>query len=110
MAWYEPRRRLGVYYPPPLHWIFRALHELSYRVRIAMQAPRLEGAQFFEMQRAYRERRRMADEYARGYLVGWRECFDTCVNAIEDEMDRTDEAWEIGAMLTDTGKPPQQSN
>ena len=23
MAWYEPRRRIGVYYPAPLHWLLR---------------------------------------------------------------------------------------
>jgi hypothetical protein len=29
---------------------------------------------------------RAADEYARGYLAGWRECFNTCLEAVEEEM------------------------
>ncbi len=29
LAWYEPRRRVGVYCPAPLHWIFRAARECT---------------------------------------------------------------------------------
>jgi hypothetical protein len=111
MAWYEPRRRVGVYYPAPLHWIVRALREFRYRLRIAWRAPRLEGAQFFEMQRTHRERQRLAEEYARGYLTGWRECFHACVEAIEEEMADFEQAWDVGALLTEgSNKPPGPSN
>jgi hypothetical protein len=110
MAWYEPRRRVGVYYPAPLNWLARAWRELRYRARIAFASPRLEVAQFFAMQRAHRQKQCMADEYARGYMVGWRECFQTCVEAIEDEMSRGEEVWEIGALLADGGKPPRGDN
>jgi hypothetical protein len=109
LAWYEPRRRVGVYYPAPFHWIARAMKEFAYRVRVAMQAPGIEGVQFLAMQRAHRERQRMADEYARGYMVGWRECFHACVHAIEDEMSHADEVWEIGALLADAGNPKQEN-
>jgi hypothetical protein len=27
MAWYEPCRRIGVYYPIPLHWLLRGIRE-----------------------------------------------------------------------------------
>ena len=104
LAWYEPRRRVGVYYPAPLHWIARAVRNVIYRVRLALEAPGMEGAQFVAMQRANGERQRMADEYARGYMRGWRECFQTCVDAIEDEMSRGDAAWDIGALLTDANR------
>jgi hypothetical protein len=109
MAWYEPNRRVGVYYPAPLHWIVRAIRQFAYRLRVALQAPGIEGAQFLAMQRAHRERQRMADEYARGYMNGWRECFHACVNAIEDEMSHADEVWEIGALLTDGSNPKQEN-
>jgi hypothetical protein len=108
MAWYEPRRRVGVYYPAPLHWVARAVREAVYRLRLALRAPGLEGAHFFEMRRQYRERQRMADEYARGYMVGWRECFATCVDAIESEM-HADDAWEIGALLTNGTNPGREN-
>jgi hypothetical protein len=108
MAWYEPRRHVGVYYPVPLHWVARAVREAAYRLRLALQAPGFEGSQFFEMQRQYRERQRMADEYARGYMAGWRECFATCVDAIEPEM-HADDAWEVGALLTN-GTNPRREN
>jgi hypothetical protein len=110
MAWYEPRRRVGVYYPAPLNWILRALREFRHRLRILLHAPGVEAAQFFAMQRQHQQRQRLADEYGRGYMVGWRECFQTCVEAIEDEMAQSDQVWEIGALLTDGGKPPRPDN
>ena len=110
MAWYEPRRRLGVYYPAPLNWIVRMLRELRCRLSMAIEAPPLDAAQFFAIQRSNYRRQRMADEYARGYLVGWRECFNTCVEAIEDEMSRSNNAWKIGDLLTGGDKPPQRDN
>ena len=109
MAWYEPRRRVGVYYPAPLHWMLRALRELAYRWRIALHAPSLEHLEVFELQRSFAQRQKFADEYARGYLVGWRECYQTCLDAVEDEMTRTDEAWDLGSILTETPKLPRKN-
>lgn len=104
MAWYEPRRRIGVYYPAPLNWVLRALRELEYRLRIALRAPVVECAQVFEMQRAHRERGRLAEEYARGYLSGWRECFRTCLDAVEEEIARVDDAFDASSWLPDVRK------
>jgi hypothetical protein len=100
MAWYEPPRRIGVYYPAPLHWVLRALRELSYRIRVAVRAPRIERAQAFEMNRVHRERQGLADEYVRGYMCGWHECYEACLFAVEDEISQSDEIWEIGDLLT----------
>ena len=110
MAWYEPRRRVGIYYPAPLNWLLRAMREISYRLRIALRAPRIECAQVFDMQRKHRERERLADEYARGYLAGWRECFQTCLDAVEKEMGRVEEVWDIGSILSELPKTPRQEN
>src|SRR5262249_7282738 len=86
MAWYEARRRTGVYYPRLLNWLLGALRELMYRVHLAVRAPRLECAQVFDMQRLHRERERLAVEYARGYVSGWRECFQTCLDVVDEEI------------------------
>jgi hypothetical protein len=99
MAWYEPRRRIGVYYLVPLHRIMHALRKIVYRLRLALYAPSIECAQVFEMQRLHREGQQLADEYARGYLVGWRECFDTCKQAIEEELSNFDDVWSVGGLL-----------
>ncbi len=104
MAWYEPHRRVGVYYPAPLHWILRALREFRYRLRVALRAPRLERAHVIAMERTDHERQRLADEYARGYLAGWRECFHTCLEAVEGEIARSDEMWDVGDLLAGTPK------
>ena len=109
MAWYEPRRRVGVYYPAPLHWLMRAARECVYRVGIALRAPGIERAQVFEMESTHRDRQRLADEYARGYLVGWRECFRDCVKAVQEEITRSDDVWDIGDLLSDTPKAPHDN-
>jgi len=108
MAWYEPRRRVGIYYPAPLNRVLRLMREIRYRLRIALRAPLIECAQVFEMQRKHRERERLADEYARGYLAGWRECFQTCLDAVEQEMGRVEEVWDIGSLLAESPKTPRQ--
>ena len=104
MAWYEAPRRVGVYYPAPLHWVLRGLREFSYRLRVALRAPRIERAQALEMNRLHRDRQRLAEEYARGYIHGWRECYDACLDAVEAEISQVGEVWEIGELLTDTPK------
>ena len=106
MAWYEPRRRVGVYFPAPLHWAIRALREFRYRLRVALRAPAIEQAEVFEMQRTHRERHRLAEEYAHGYLTGWQECFETCLAAVEEEISRVDSVWDAGALLLN---PPTET-
>lgn len=109
LAWYEPPRRVGIYYPAPLHWVLRGLRECSYRLRVALCAPRIERARAFEMNRAHRDRQRLADEYARGYMAGWRECYDACLDAVEEEITRASDAWEIGDVLTNAPKPQRKN-
>jgi hypothetical protein len=99
MAWYEPRRRVGVYFPRPLHWIVRVARELIYRARIAWHAPRIERKEFFDMQRTHRERQRLAEEYARGYLIGWRECFQSCLEVVEDEIRQANDSLDVSGWL-----------
>lgn len=99
MAWYEPRRRIGVYAPVPFHWVLRFAREFKYRLRWALAAPAIEETESLEMERRQQERERLADEYSRGYLNGWGECFDACVSAIEEECDRTKEVWRFGEFL-----------
>lgn len=105
MAWYEPRRRVGVYYPVPLHWVLRGLREFGYRLRIAVEAPRLERAEVYGMQRSQRERERLAEEYARGYMSGWHECFEACLDAVEEEISRVDESYDTSSWVPPDSKP-----
>jgi len=108
LAWYEPRRRVGIYFPTPLHRIARLFVEFDYRLKLALRAPRLERAEFIAMRRTYNDQQRIAEEYSRGYMSGWRECYQACIDAIEGEMDRAEEVWDVGALLTDgTDTRPQ---
>lgn len=110
MAWYEPRRRVGVYYPAPLHWLLRVLREIVHRVRMAVRAPGIERAEVFQMQRTHQERQRLAEEYSRGYMAGWGECFQTCLLAVEEEIGRVDDSWDVGSFLPAPPKPPDSEN
>jgi hypothetical protein len=105
MAWYEPRRRIGVYYPAPLNRVFRTLREFGYRLQIALRAPGTEHAQVFELQRRHHEREHLADEYARGYMSGWHECFRVCLDAVEDEIARVDDPFDAATLLLSEAKP-----
>ena len=62
LAWYEPRRRVGVYFPVPFHWIARACLEFLYRLRLAVRAPHPERAELITMQRSHADQQRMADD------------------------------------------------
>lgn len=100
LAWYEPRRNVGVFFLLPLHWVFRGCRELRNWFWSGVRSP---GAaqQALEVQRMEVQRQRLAEEFARGYLIGWRECFQVCLNAIEDEIARGGEVWDSGRWLPD---------
>jgi hypothetical protein len=85
MAWYEPQRRVAVYFPVPLHGLAAAAREILWRVGLALHAASRERHESHEMQRVFRERQCLAEEYAAGYLAGWHECLDACVEALEGD-------------------------
>ena len=109
MAWFDQGRGVEVHYPVPLHYFLRALREISYRVRVALRAPRIEIAQILQADRSHVERQRFADEYARGYLAGWHECFDTCMQAVEEEVSNAGELWNIGDMVVKGSEPSREN-
>jgi hypothetical protein len=59
------------------------------------------------MERAQQVRQRLAEEYSRGYLAGWRQCSDACVAAVEEELAVTREIWDFGNAL---GHGPREQN
>jgi hypothetical protein len=100
MARYEPQHQVGVYTAMPLSWVGRMLREFRYRVNVAVTAPTLEQEKVLESQRANRDRERRAEEYSKGYMAGWHECFEACLQAVEEEITDADELWKMGAALT----------
>jgi hypothetical protein len=97
MAWFEPRRRVAVYSPFGLHWVFRFARETARRARAAFAVPSIERVEELDLERAHRERQRLAEEYTRGYVRGWREC----LAAVEEELAETNDVWSVGTALTD---------
>ena len=93
LAWYEPRRRVAVYFPSPLHLAARALRDVSWRLQSAWNAMPQERHEANETQRAFRERQLLAEEFARGYLEGWQECFDAWTAAMKGESEERS-GWE----------------
>ena len=108
IAWYEPKHHVDVYSPVPLHWILRLARELFHRVWAAIAVPQLEIAETIEMQRTLQERQRLADEYSRGYLAGWRECFEACLAAV-DELSPLEDVWGLGDLLADSAATKQEN-
>lgn len=91
LAWYEPRRRVGIFLPAPLHRMARALRELKWRIGVAWKAPTRERQDVFDLQRDHREQQKLATEYARGYLQGWQECLEAWE---EVSKTLTEEGWQ----------------
>jgi hypothetical protein len=88
ISWYEPRRRVAVYFPTPLNWVARFARDVYWRFRLALHAQSQERFEACEMQRVFRERQVLAEEYARGYLEGWHECFDAWSQAMSSDSDQ----------------------
>lgn len=75
--------------------ICRGWRELTRRADLALNAPSLEHQQIADADFARLVRNRPTEEYARGYLCGWQECFEMCMQAIEDEIGALEEGlWE----------------
>jgi hypothetical protein len=109
LAWHEPRRGVGIYFPLPIQYFLRAAREILYRLRLALSAPTIENAQTLLDHHTHRERQRFADEYARGFLSGWHECFDTCMQAVEEEVSNAGELWNVGDMVVKTSEPSREN-
>jgi flagellar biosynthesis/type III secretory pathway protein FliH len=82
----------------------RAVREIAHRLRVARRMPSIEHLQVFDMQRSQRQRERLAEEFATGYLSGWRECYEACMAAVNEELACLDEVWEVDALLAETPK------
>jgi hypothetical protein len=84
----------------PTQWIVRTLRDWRYRIRVALTLPKLEDVQSEQLRRAQEDRERLAHEYSQGYMAGWRECFDACLQAVEHEFASVDDVWRMGGALT----------
>ena len=101
MAWYEPQRGIGVYYPAPIHVIVRLGCEVFRRAGVALRAPTPERDQTLRLEMTHSERQRLAEEFANGYAAGWNECFAACTEAVHEEFARSEGAWRAGDVLTE---------
>jgi hypothetical protein len=85
MAWFDPMRHVAVYMPIPLHWLARVAREFEWRARMALMLPGRDRQTVIEAQQEFQVRQRLSNECSRGFLQGWRECFDACADAWGDE-------------------------
>lgn len=91
LAWVDWSRRVAVCYPWPANWLARQWREFVWRIERAarvFRGPGPEEQQVADAQRIYRERQILAEEFATGYLTGWQECLDACVETIEQQVER----------------------
>ena len=106
---HRPARTAGRALVNPLQWAARVLSDWKYRLRVALTVPPLEEVRSEQLKRAEQDRARLAHEYSEGYITGWRECFDSCVQAVEDEFASADDVWRLGASLIGSGKSRQDN-
>ena len=80
-------------------WLHLFVAEVSHRCRLALFAPTIQRSLVIERQRAHAERERMAEEYARGYLQGWHECYAACLETVEESVSGQQDIWAPGELL-----------
>jgi hypothetical protein len=102
-------RTPGGRFAGPLRRLTDFLAECRYRVRVALTVPPLASARSQQSKRTEENRVRLAHEYSEGYIAGWRECFDACLQAVEDEFASRDDAWQLGASLIGSGESRQDN-
>ena len=91
LAWIDVSRGVAVCYPWPANWLARQWREAVWRVNRAaraLQGPSREQQEIVNAHRVFRERQVLAEHYASGYLTGWQECYDACLEALEEELMR----------------------
>lgn len=99
MAWYEPQRRVAVCYPAPAHVLVRLGREMCHRIRLAYQARSVDDSAASALANLNRERLQLAEEYAKGYMAGWNECFQACTEAVREEFARSEQSWRAGGLF-----------
>lgn len=75
------------------------LEEIAYRWRLVISAPTRKRALEIEREVAFAQEHRLAEEYSRGYLEGWHDCYAACLDAVEEEASRRDDVWAVGELL-----------
>ena len=91
LAWMDWSRGVAVCYPWPMNWLARQWHGFVWRITRASCAFRGLGPEeqhVADAQRIYRQRQILAEEFAEGYLTGWQECLDACIETIEQQIEQ----------------------
>jgi hypothetical protein len=114
VAWMDRSRCLLVCYPWPVNWAARQWREFAWRLARAMRVfggigpDEQESVDALEF---HRERQALAEHYVTGYLAGWQECYDTCLEAIEEELGRAGvgeiEEFPTAVRIQASPKPPR---
>ena len=81
--------------------------EVAHRCRLALFAPTVQRSRAIERERSQAEREKMAEEYARGYLDGWHECYAACLEAVEESVSEQRDTWEAGELLAGPWSSPK---
>jgi hypothetical protein len=89
LAWVDMSRWVAVCYPWPVNLAARCWRTASWRLRQAVRAfhgPGRDAQLTAAAQRTFRQRQALAERYAAGYLCGWQDCFDACMEVVEEEL------------------------
>jgi len=93
----------------PRSLIGRLTREVTYRWRLLWEAPSAARAYEMNSKTKYAERQRLVEEYARGYLEGWHECYAACLDAVEESVSQKSEIWAAGDLLSGGDGPPKMN-
>jgi hypothetical protein len=73
----------------------RDYRELRHRVGLLFFGPTLEEIAAEEAENRQIKKAVLANEYAKGYMAGWHECFRACLEAVEEEISRVGDGFDL---------------
>jgi hypothetical protein len=84
-------------------WTARLVREIVNRCRLVLFSPTF--GKYLEIQSKWKDQQqqRMAEEYAKGYLDGWHECYAACLDAVEHPVGEDAEIWTVADLFTQPG-------
>lgn len=85
-------------------WTAWLVREIVNRCRLALFSPTFE--KYLELQSKWKDQhqQRMAEEYAKGYLDGWHECYAACLDAVEHPVGEDAEIWAVADLFEQSGQ------
>ena len=96
----ENGKQLNASSPERRNWVVRLTAAVANILQLSSCMRPAKSMARTDQPREFAERERFADEYARGYLAGWHECYAACLEEVERSVSKDGDVWIAAQVLT----------